>query len=499
MLDKLNYAFEDNLDNEITQKEVQETVSEEVDANLDKVTQDNTEEAGTENDDLILFYELNNYLKDYPIEYTETPLLKSLLNRLCINLKLRENDSVIIAGSDGCGKTSLVYYYTEKVNNGTINECTVLEISPVNFPDTTVDIINGLIMVAASYVEKGMQNIIFFFDDFQKFPGYMWTNYSTIVKRVVNAFDEDVHIKFIIAVDDYLLYQNEELSQSLMEASILYNIRQEAVPEEIISVLSPRIAELLEYHGIEKIEPNVLYMIYSMESASSGQSTLAYEVFIKYLDKILANFSNKGKNIITFKEIIDYYLDREYKGDFFKKPIKSRRDIAKHEAGHTLIALLLPEFLYLNSVTVIGIANTGYSGLTLIVTSGNTGWQTKKNYIKFAAFYLAGRYAEGNMDAGSQSDIEKVNYIIRTFILTTGLFDELGKEFYWDPDEYDKLSSKKKKIVDELTQKIIKKARKYAKKKIKKHEAFLKVLSEKLYEEMFLSREDVLKLWSEYK
>lgn len=502
MRDYLIIAKENNLDNEISKRVDSETVKEKTNVGLEEVSNevDNTGEGvETEENESILFYELNDYLKDYPIVYSETKLLKSMLERLCSSLMLSECDSVILAGDNGCGKTSLMYYYVEKVNSGILKECTVLEISDLNFPNTCGDIINELIITAECFVQKGIKNIIFFFDNLQDFPGCLWTNYDRIVTRVVNAFSEDICIKFVISVELDYLYASEEVAKRMLNISLLYTIGQEITPEKIISVLAPRIQEKMEYHGIETIEDKVLFMIYSMESASSNEDYLSCEVYLTYVDKIMANFSFKGKRSISYSDIKNYYLEREYKGEYFKKPIKSRKEIARHEAGHTLIALLLDKFIYFSSVTVIGIANRGASGLTSTFCNSNVGWQNKKNYFKYAAFYLAGRYAEGNMDVGAQTDIEKVNILVRNFILTSGIFDELGKEFFWDISEYDKLSNEKKKIVEDLTQKIIKKARKYAKKKLKEYKPFIKALSKKLSKEMFLSRDEVLELWSEYK
>jgi len=503
-----NFAFENNLDNEIPQKETLketngendvalETICEEVASDNEETTFD-IERAEEEDEEFVLFYELNKYLKDFPIKYTETPLLRQMFKRFCCNLNMTECDSIIVAGDEGCGKTSLIYYYTEKVIDGSIHDCTVLEISCENFPCTSESICKALVRTVGCFVEQGITNLVLFFDDFQNFPGYLWSDYARIIKKVIYAFGEQIHIKFVIGIEPDYLTCNEEISKNIINASIYYNISQEEYPEKIIQVLQPRICEKMEEHGIDAIESNVFFMVYSMESASINQSVLSYEVYLTYLDKMMANFSYDGENMISFNGIKDYYLDRERKEELFSKFTKSRKDIARHEAGHTLLALLSEDFLYFNSVTVIGLANMGYSGLTSIFGNPSTGWQTKKNYIKYIAFYLAGRYAEGNMDAGAQSDIEKANRIIRRFILTTGLFDELGREFYCDADEYDKLSPKKKEIIDELTQKIIKKARRYCKKKLKQYKPFVKALTKTLYKEMFLSRSEVLKLWAEY-
>ena len=510
MDNNMKFAFENHLDNKVPQKEYEEFDYNDDDAILD-IKEDetnvntkgdevcsNTEEDKTEIGGSILFYELNKYLKDFPIKYTETPLLRQMLYRLCFNLRMKDCDSIILAGEKGCGKTSLVYYYTEKVLDGSIEDCTVLEIAHDNFPCTTAEITEQLICTVGCLVEQGITNLILFFDDFQKFPGCLWTNYDDIIKKVVYTFDEAARVKFIIGIDPVYLDSNEQVSKNIMDESMYYIISQEIIPNDIISVLQPRILELMEFHGIEAIESKVFFTIYSMESAVVGRSYMRYDIFLIYLDKIMASFSCDGETIISFEGIKKYYLDREFKQDLFENLTKSRKDIAKHEAGHTLFALLANEFIYLSSVSVIGIQTAGYGGLTTIMSNTNTGWQTKKNYIKFIAFYLAGRYAEGNRDIGARSDLEKANCFIRTFILTSGVFDELGKDFYWDVNEYDSLSPIKREIVDNIANKMLKKARKYVKRKLKKYKSFVKALSNKLNEELFLDREDVLKIWSEY-
>ncbi len=448
-----------------------------------------------------VFYDLNEYLYYYPIEFSENEQLGIQYRRLLQDLLMKDCNSILIIGEKGSGKTSLVYYLVQKLMKESeiarLSGTKVIEVSQTNFLNfSDDDIIRELITVAEKYIKEGNKNLIFFFDNFEKFMGSFWSEYSAILKNVTLAFKEDILIKFIISIDEDFIYNNEMEMREILCESLCFYIKQEEMADKIISTLKPRIKELMQYHKIAEIEDKALKMIYDVEMGKIFRNYLSYDVYLTYLDKIMSEFEYQKVTKLTFDHVCKSYMERDGSDEFIKIS-KDEKQIARHEAGHTLIALLL-DFIYFEGVTIIGVSDKGYNGLTMIFLNSGTGWQNKKNCIKYISFYLAGRYAEGVNDRGAVSDLEKANSIAKAFVCTSGAYKQLGKDFFCKPEEYFNLSSEKKLIIERLVDKILKKAKKYAIKKLEKHKDFLDALTEKIYKEKYVSREDVLKLWSEF-
>lgn len=116
---------------------------------------------------------------------------------------------------------------------------------------------------------------------------------------------------------------------------------------------------------------------------------------------------------------------------------KERRLTAYHEAGHAVLAHLLPETDPVHQVTIIPRGRAG--GFTMQLPEEDRSYATKKGMEKELIILLGGRVAEslvlGDISTGAQNDLSRVTKVARAMVMKYAMSDNLGSMSYDTEDE----------------------------------------------------------------
>ncbi len=185
--------------------------------------------------------------------------------------------------------------------------------------------------------------------------------------------------------------------------------------------------EILKVHARDKpIAPDVDLKVIARRTPGFVGADLANLVNEAAL---LAARRNKDK--ITMEEF-EEAIDRVLAGPERKSRLiseKEKRIIAYHEAGHALVAKMLPGVDPVHRISIIprGHAALGY---TLQLPTEDRYLTTKTELLNRIAVLLGGRVAEkivfGDVTTGAQNDLERATAIAREMICEYGMSERLG-------------------------------------------------------------------------
>ncbi|GAU76100.1 ATP-dependent zinc metalloprotease FtsH [Fusibacter sp. 3D3] len=116
---------------------------------------------------------------------------------------------------------------------------------------------------------------------------------------------------------------------------------------------------------------------------------------------------------------------------------KERRLTAYHEAGHAVLAQLLPDTDPVHQVTIIPRGRTG--GFTMQLPEEDRSYATKKSMEKELIILLGGRVAESlildDISTGAQNDLSRVTKVARAMVTKYAMSENLGSMSYDTEDE----------------------------------------------------------------
>jgi cell division protease FtsH len=108
---------------------------------------------------------------------------------------------------------------------------------------------------------------------------------------------------------------------------------------------------------------------------------------------------------------------------------KERRIIAYHEAGHAIVASVLPGLDPVHKISIIG-RGFGALGYTLQLPLEDKYLMTRQDLLGQLAVLLGGRSAEeiafGEISTGAQNDLQRATDIARSMVTEFGMSDSLG-------------------------------------------------------------------------
>jgi cell division protease FtsH len=140
-----------------------------------------------------------------------------------------------------------------------------------------------------------------------------------------------------------------------------------------------------------------------------------------------ARYSRKSVTMADFEEA----KDKEMMGKERKSMImsdKEKRNTAYHEAGHALVAHVLPDADPLHKVTIIPRGRA--LGVTMQIPEEDRYNFTKEYMEASIAILLGGRVAEeiilGNCTTGASNDLERVTELARKMVCEWGMSEEIG-------------------------------------------------------------------------
>jgi cell division protease FtsH len=219
---------------------------------------------------------------------------------------------------------------------------------------------------------------------------------------------------------------------------------------------------------------------------------------------ILAARENR-KKVFQFdliRAIEKVMLGPERKSHLLSK--KEKEITAYHEAGHALVASVLPNADPVHKVSIIARGNAG--GYTLKLPLEDRRLQSKKEFIDDIAMSLGGYVAEkmifGDITTGPSSDLQVATNIARAMVTRWGMSDVLGPVAYEgsggrtqfnEPVEREHSEDISKKIDSEIS-KIINNGLKTAEDVLTEHKKAFAAIANKLIEVETLEQDEYEKI-----
>ncbi|MGA0613079.1 ATP-dependent zinc metalloprotease FtsH [Caldimonas sp. KR1-144] len=146
-------------------------------------------------------------------------------------------------------------------------------------------------------------------------------------------------------------------------------------------------------------------------------------------------------------------------------PEEERRNTAYHEAGHALVARLLPKTDPVHKVTIIPRGRA--LGVTMQLPEGDRYSMDKERMLSTISVLFGGRIAEEvfmhQMTTGASNDFERATQIARDMVTRYGMTDELGPMVYAENEGEVFLGrsiTKQVNVSEETMQKVDKQIRK---------------------------------------
>lgn len=220
---------------------------------------------------------------------------------------------------------------------------------------------------------------------------------------------------------------------------------------------------------------------------------------------ILAARENRKKvsQFDLVRSIEKVMLGPERKSHLLNK--KEKEITAYHEAGHALVASVLP---YADPVHKISVISRGRAaGYTLKLPIEDTKMQSKNEFIDDIAVSLGGYVAEkeifGDLTTGPSNDLQVLTALARDMVTKYGMSDTLGplalegeggKALFGrgvSDKEYSEVVSAK---IDAEVKKIVDHAYKTARKVVKDHRPLLDAIAARLMEAETIERDEFEKL-----
>ncbi len=226
---------------------------------------------------------------------------------------------------------------------------------------------------------------------------------------------------------------------------------------------------------------------------------------------LLAARHNK-KKISMFE--IEQAIERVIAGPEKKSRViseKEKRIIAFHEAGHALLAYILPNTDPVYKISII--ARGRALGYTITLPEEDRFLKSKAEIIDDIKMLLGGRVAEQlvfkDITSGAQNDIDRATKLARQMVTEYGMSDSLGPvAFKGEQDEVflgnqlvskPHYSDKVASMIDDEVHSIINSCYNAAKNLLIEHNDTLKKLSLKLMEKETLDKEEVITILGKIK
>ena len=214
---------------------------------------------------------------------------------------------------------------------------------------------------------------------------------------------------------------------------------------------------------------------------------------------ILAARENRKKvsQFDLIRAIEKVMLGPERKSHLLSK--KEKEITAYHEAGHALVASVLPNADPVHKVSIIARGSAG--GYTLKLPLEDRKLQSRKEFLDDIAMSLGGYVAEkmifGDLTTGPSSDLQVATNMARAMVTRWGMSDLLGPVAYAGGREGTDNSPYSESVstqIDNEVTKIIHNALKKAEEVLEENQKALKAIADKLIEVETLEQEEYEKV-----
>jgi cell division protease FtsH len=263
---------------------------------------------------------------------------------------------------------------------------------------------------------------------------------------------------------------------------------------------------ILEVHAKGKpLEPDVNLETIAKETPGFSGADLA-----NLLNEAAILAARREKKAIGQREL-EEAVDRVIAGPERKSKKISQREkeiIAYHEAGHALVAKMLPHADPVHKISIVARGTMG--GYTRLLPTEDRYLGTRSQFYDILATTLAGRAGEeitfDEMTTGAESDLEQATKLARRMVTTYGMSDKLGprtfgrkeelvflgKELHEERDYSDKTAEE----IDAEVQNIITEAYKTAKDILNQNKAKLTQIAKELIAKETLEGEELETLFN---
>lgn len=263
--------------------------------------------------------------------------------------------------------------------------------------------------------------------------------------------------------------------------------------------------DILKVHARKvKMDPSVDLMAIARSTPGSSGADLA-----NILNEAALLAASRGRTAVTTSELVEardkvlYGKERRS----LEMDENEKRTTAYHEAGHTVVGLIVKNGDPVDKVTIIP---RGVSlGSTMFLPTKNRVSYWKHELHDRLAVLMGGRVAEeifiGDVSSGAQQDIERATQLARNMVCKWGMSDKLGAVAYDDGSEneggymmggsHDKAYSEETaKIIDGEVRDILDTGNNLAKTIILEYREQVELLTKMLIEFETLDSEDVFEI-----
>ena len=220
--------------------------------------------------------------------------------------------------------------------------------------------------------------------------------------------------------------------------------------------------------------------------------------------------AREGKNKIDMRDI-EEATDRVIAGPAKKSRViseKERTIVAHHEAGHTIIGMVLDEAEIVHKVTIVPRGQAG--GYAMMLPKQDRFLMTEPELLDKICGLLGGRVSEdinfGEVSTGASNDFERATQIARSMVTEYGMSKKLGplqfssnsggqvflgKDMQGEPNYSGQIAYE----IDKEVQRIVKEQYERCKQILLEHEEQLKLIAKTLLSEETLVAEQIQSLF----
>ena len=220
--------------------------------------------------------------------------------------------------------------------------------------------------------------------------------------------------------------------------------------------------------------------------------------------------AREGKNKIDMRDI-EEATDRVIAGPAKKSRViseKERNIVAHHEAGHTIIGMVLDEAEIVHKVTIVPRGQAG--GYAMMLPKQDRFLMTEPELLDKICGLLGGRVSEdinfGEVSTGASNDFERATQIARSMVTEYGMSKKLGplqfssnsggqvflgKDMKGEPNYSGQIAYE----IDKEVQRIVKEQYERCKQILLEHEEQLKLIAKTLLTEETLVAEQIQSLF----
>ncbi|ATH63476.1 ATP-dependent zinc metalloprotease FtsH [Staphylococcus pasteuri] len=224
--------------------------------------------------------------------------------------------------------------------------------------------------------------------------------------------------------------------------------------------------------------------------------------------------AREGKNKIDMRDI-EEATDRVIAGPAKKSRVisdKERNIVAHHEAGHTIIGMVLDEAEVVHKVTIVPRGQAG--GYAMMLPKQDRFLMTEPELLDKICGLLGGRVSEdinfGEVSTGASNDFERATQIARSMVTEYGMSKKLGplqfsssgngqvflgKDMQGEPNYSGQIAYE----IDKEVQRIVKEQYERCKEILLEHQEQLKLIAKTLLTEETLVAEQIQSLFHEGK